>query len=186
VKRDRGYHRDLPCSSSLEEPELPSSHEWLLFPFEVKLLAGLFTEFLPLLLPDISVVPFSNIAGILTAKRKRAWRTWVRWLLAIAKLTQLNCSDLKQIMNERQELDRLLPEQFRPHSVPICAFRMSKKGEELIIKPHSECVHLVYKRLSNYSKLSTLCSLSILFITSEKWHSFLWSRSSALYPSWLK
>lgn len=60
-------------------------------------------------------------------------------------------------MNERQELDRLLPEQFRPHSVPISAFRMSKKGEELIIKPHSECVHLVYKRLSNYFKLSTLC-----------------------------
>lgn len=74
VKRDRGYHRDLPCSSSLEEPELPSSHELLLFPFEVKLLVGLFTEFLPLLLPDISAVPFSNIAGILTAKRKRAWR----------------------------------------------------------------------------------------------------------------
>lgn len=67
-------------------------------------------------------------------------------------------SDLKQIMNERQELNWLLPEQFRPHAVPISAFRMSKKGEELIIKPHSECMYLVYKMLSNYFKQSTLCS----------------------------
>lgn len=55
---------DLPCSSSLEEGELPSSQELLLLPFEVKLFVVLFTEFLPLLFPEISVVPFSNIAGI--------------------------------------------------------------------------------------------------------------------------
>lgn len=83
-------------------------------------------------------------------------------------------SDLKQIMNEGPEPDRLLPEQFRPHSEPISASRMSKrKREELIIKPHIECMHLVRKRLSNYFKLSTLCSPSGLFITSEKWHALL-------------
>lgn len=65
---------DLPCSSSLEDPELPSSHELLLFPFAAKLLVGLLTEFLPLLLPDISVLPLSSMAGIFTTKRQQAMK----------------------------------------------------------------------------------------------------------------
>lgn len=63
---ERGYQHDLPCSSSLDEGELPSSQELLPFPLDGKLLPGLLlTECLPRLFPEISVVLFSNIAGML-------------------------------------------------------------------------------------------------------------------------